>query len=88
MGPVKIFVAGTITGFVVRPYVQRAAQSLLMSAIQSVEKTQNELDQVEKLKAEAEAAKAQALKLEEEARRLRDDALQATMASGPVTTPT
>lgn len=72
MGPVKIFVAGAVTGIIVRPYLQRAAQNLLISAIQSVEKTQNELDHVEKLRAEAEAAKTQALQMQEEARRIRD----------------
>lgn len=77
MRPVGVFIAGGITGAIARPYLQRAARNFLVNAIESVEKSQHELELVEKLRAEAEAAKAEAAKLQDDARRLRDEAAAA-----------
>jgi len=54
------FIAGGVTGLVARPYLQDAAQGLLVSALRSIEKTEREKEELEKLKAELAAAKAEA----------------------------
>ncbi len=75
-----IFVAGGVAGALALPYLKRAASNLLVGVIESVEKSQQELEHIEKVKAETEAertiaqsARAEAQDLRNEAQRLHEE---------------